>query len=1047
MSRLFRLTFTFLAALFALAAIAMGFVSWKMAARPLSSQEMTPYIEAALARFVPGGSAKIEKSNLAWDNREHTLALDCEGLKIFGASGETVSYFPAVNLKIGVWSLLRGRLLPIEMKADNAQFWLTRRVDGQWMIGGAAATDGNAPSKTGADIFSVLQDVGDEIAHPLLSHDIEIKEAVWFVHDETIGKNWSLTAREITLRHKGKKAQGAARIEVAQAAHTSFLDAHYAYDRPEKLHRLDLSFQDINLAALASQHPKMAALSALDMKLTGRFSIGTDRDLNLSATLLKVKGDAGALKEDALWDKPVPAKSMDLSAHYDPEKTQIVLDNLSFDLNGTKLSLKGTASTPTGSSLWARPHSGGDFIAEVILENLPMDRFASVWPKPAVPGAREWISANMKRGTFDRGAVRLEGRIDWNDPARSELFSGDGKIAASHARVTYMDGMPAIDDVSAEGTFDLKHMDVKILGGRTGEIRLLPFTLSMTDFDSDTQYIEIPVRLTGPTPSILRLLDSKPLGYAKQIGLVPADAGGTAEGTLTLRFPMLDALLLKDVAYKAEAKFKDFALRGMIPHIDVSEGDLDFRLDDKGFGLQGPVALNKAPLFLKWKSRFDAAETGAPLHEAEVAGAIKEDGWAAFGLKGEIKTDGPTKIAVHYENGREGFSKLSVQADFKDAHLRVPALSLSKARFAPANLVLEAEIPAAENIQIKKIELKGKGLNVKGNAEVDPIVGVVRRAQFSPFIVARSNASIRYEDDPQNGISLTVSGKALDLSGLDEKEKGKKDAKEESAVAEEKRAKACKINLAKLYTSRKGFLADMSLDARRDKLGWKDVSFDAMAQGEVPVIASLKPEGKIYRFSAGADDFGKTLMGLGLTDTVQGGSFSVVGESAPSAPRLIVGKIKVGAFSVSGLPILARLLSAASPFGIIDMITGDAGFDHMRGYFKWQGDRLDLERVRAAGSVVGINIDGHIDMAQSRANLYGTLVPFSFFNSVIGSIPLLGDVITGGSGQGVIAAAYTVKGPTDNLDVSVNPVSLLTPGFLRNLFFSGDDGEKSEGKE
>lgn len=89
-----------------------------------------------------------------------------------------------------------------------------------------------------------------------------------------------------------------------------------------------------------------------------------------------------------------------------------------------------------------------------------------------------------------------------------------------------------------------------------------------------------------------------------------------------------------------------------------------------------------------------------------------------------------------------------------------------------------------------------------------------------------------------------------------------------------------------------------------------------------------------------------------------------------------------------------------------------------------------------------------MNVESGEANLSGTLVPFSFMNSIIGSIPLLGDVITGGSGGGIIAASFGVKGKLSDPDISVNPVSLLTPGILRSLFFSnGDSNEKSEGEE
>jgi hypothetical protein len=37
-------------------------------------------------------------------------------------------------------------------------------------------------------------------------------------------------------------------------------------------------------------------------------------------------------------------------------------------------------------------------------------------------------------------------------------------------------------------------------------------------------------------------------------------------------------------------------------------------------------------------------------------------------------------------------------------------------------------------------------------------------------------------------------------------------------------------------------------------------------------------------------------------------------------------------------------------------------------------------------------------------------------------------------GGGVIAARYSVRGPLESPEVTVNPLSTFTPGFLRNLF-------------
>ena len=52
----------------------------------------------------------------------------------------------------------------------------------------------------------------------------------------------------------------------------------------------------------------------------------------------------------------------------------------------------------------------------------------------------------------------------------------------------------------------------------------------------------------------------------------------------------------------------------------------------------------------------------------------------------------------------------------------------------------------------------------------------------------------------------------------------------------------------------------------------------------------------------------------------------------------------------------------------------------------------------------------------------------------LGNIPIIGEVLVGGEGEGIFAATYTVRGPLDEPVMTVNPLAALAPGFLRNLF-------------
>ena len=68
-------------------------------------------------------------------------------------------------------------------------------------------------------------------------------------------------------------------------------------------------------------------------------------------------------------------------------------------------------------------------------------------------------------------------------------------------------------------------------------------------------------------------------------------------------------------------------------------------------------------------------------------------------------------------------------------------------------------------------------------------------------------------------------------------------------------------------------------------------------------------------------------------------------------------------------------------------------------------------------------------------NFDGTLIPAYTLNSALSSIPLLGDILSGGEkGGGIFAATYSYRGDVATAQPSVNPLATLTPGFLRHIF-------------
>jgi hypothetical protein len=183
-----------------------------------------------------------------------------------------------------------------------------------------------------------------------------------------------------------------------------------------------------------------------------------------------------------------------------------------------------------------------------------------------------------------------------------------------------------------------------------------------------------------------------------------------------------------------------------------------------------------------------------------------------------------------------------------------------------------------------------------------------------------------------------------------------------------------------------------------------------------------------------AGDSGEALRAFRLFSDMVGGRLHAEGsfdDSDPAHP--LTGRLRVRDYHIINAPILARLLSVLALTGIRDALTGRGlFFSHLDLPFTARSGVVEIENGKAYGSALGLTVSGTVDSVEETVDLRGELVPFYAVNSIFGHIPLVGEVLTGGEeGGGIFSASYTVEGPPADPQVSVNPVSVLFPGFLR----------------
>ena len=131
------------------------------------------------------------------------------------------------------------------------------------------------------------------------------------------------------------------------------------------------------------------------------------------------------------------------------------------------------------------------------------------------------------------------------------------------------------------------------------------------------------------------------------------------------------------------------------------------------------------------------------------------------------------------------------------------------------------------------------------------------------------------------------------------------------------------------------------------------------------------------------------------------------------------------------MPALEQLLTLASLQGIADTLSGDGiRFESFEMKSNSKGNVMNIEDALAMGQAVSILLEGYVDKGKT-VSLKGTLVPATKLNSIIASIPVVGDILVGKkTGEGVVGVSFKMKGPPKDIKTTVNPIKTLTPRFI-----------------
>lgn len=648
---------------------------------------------------------------------------------------------------------------------------------------------------------------------------------------------------------------------------------------------------------------------------------------------------------------------------------------------------------------------------------------AAYWPAPLAPDTRRWVTTRIIGGTAEAGDFTFSLAA----PANLASLAMTGVQGAFTGRGITLIWLPGAVPITAlDGIFTVENAGaarVTEQSGAVGGVALDPGSFTITGMNAPKQFGTLAVGMQGKVADVLNILGAPPLNLLASAPPEVARATGTVRGTVAARIPFIENIQLADTGLHVVAELSDAALPSPYTGLGFSGGTASLRADVTGMDLVAAGQFADEPAHFTANIRF--AGTGM-LQDLDFSGLAGPKIFHALGLDGATEYSGPVTGSAPFTL-QVNANSARLAADLTQAGLALPGLGWKKPAGLPGKLSLTVALHQGEfqdietisaaapelniSAQMRNHTLWVKGLNI-GQSQASGWISPPARPG-APWLASFSGPMLALRPQPASAPQAAAPSANMPPSGP-----------------------ALRLNLAfaqlSLSPGPAPVLDHFSLSVRC--IGATPVQANASASGIALSLNPGRPAGEYL--SLQAPDTGLLLRATGAYQNVAGGTLGLTALYGAGKP--LTGRIILKNFRLLQAPLFTKVLQGLSLYGLAQATSGP-GLAFARAVipFSLTPSTLTLSGARAYSASLGFTASGTINRESERADLDATLIPAYAINALPGKIPVIGHLFTAETGGGLIAIRAHITGTLDNPKVSVNPLSALTPGVLRDVFGLG----------
>ncbi|MDP4708412.1 MAG: DUF3971 domain-containing protein [Rickettsiaceae bacterium] len=592
------------------------------------------------------------------------------------------------------------------------------------------------------------------------------------------------------------------------------------------------------------------------------------------------------------------------------------------------------------------------------------------------------------------------GTIFFDQNAEKTLL---GKVKISKLDLTYAEEYPMIKDMDVDVDIQGSNINFNINSAYSSDILLSDGLVAMDWQGLDNTVLIVNIRGAGPAKSLTEFIsDSNHQSMAKaNIDLrkikgkvdidvdikIPLKPGTQNIYNITAQIPNSSLNVFKDNALLRKAKLSGLFNGDQV--ILSGEGKINGFNSDLNF-IYNITDESEFSHKLDIKTRF----------KTRLANGNRNTKIAFVSLLG-----GDSIVDVQYIN-KDSQGVISVNSDISNLDLYFDKLGIRKKKNEHARIIVNGIFEDPTSGVLDFAITGDGGLNV--NADV-----IIKNESLQAHIKEIKtketdlSANISIHKDL---ITADLKGKTLDLSDADMLQFLEKERDDGSAKV--------RLNVAKVRLKNNIWLDDLKMMFECDKDRCYSGYIDSKI-GSRSIEMLLTANGNNEDWLIKCSNAGALLRGLGAYDDMKSGNLVLnintsrkevkSGEIIP----ILDGSFAFERFVLSDTPTMSRLASFVSLPGFLNMISGnkDIVFSGMTGKFSFANDILSIKDSAAEGPYFDFTLKGNIDIKNRLIDIKGHVTPELYgISSVVGSIPLIGNIFTGNRKRGgLLSGSYHVQ--------------------------------------